>query len=134
MVIRTDNLPWAFTQKLRQLLQDELLKAGLSEESGAVITFRDPDFSADTGGVHPVEIYITHEGELQYITDFAYYGRPPQCELVKEIDYDFANCIFQHFGVEYPIKHGHELFKIWESNFLEYHRIGAFSVTVEPVT
>lgn len=133
MNIRTDNLPWPIDLKLQALLQEELARAKLPPETGAIATLRDPDFSADSGGYHPVEIAVTHDGTIIYITDFAYFGRPPHCELAKELDFDFAMGLFQHFGVEYLISEGHELYKLWQSNFLAYHRGGAYTVTVEPM-
>lgn len=133
MVIRTDNLPWPLNPRLRTILQEELARAELPENSGAVITFRDPDYCADTGGFHPVEVAVTPDGQLLYITDFAFAGRPPMAEIVKELDFDFGMKLFQHYSIDYPIAQGYELFYLWQSNFLAYHRMNAYSVTVQPM-
>ncbi|MEN1933506.1 DUF2787 family protein [Escherichia coli] len=43
-----------------------------------VINFRDPDYSAESGGFHPVEMrFIRQDNEwyFDYVTDFSYMGR-----------------------------------------------------------
>ena len=35
------------------------------------LSFRDPTYSSETGGYHPVEILINADGQVQYITDFS---------------------------------------------------------------
>ncbi|MBJ6799747.1 DUF2787 family protein [Geomonas propionica] len=133
MVIRTETLPWPLDPELVKILEAELAKADLAPGEGAVITFRDPDFSADTGGFHPVEVAVSQEGNIIYITDFAYFGRPPHSELAKELDFDFALGTFQHFGAEFPLRRGYELFRLFQANFLAYHDGGAYVATVDPM-
>ncbi len=54
-----------------------------------------------------------------------------QCpEWVKEIDFDFSAGIFGHMGRDHPIELGVELYQLWEDNFVEYHRMGVYKVTV----
>lgn len=130
MIIRTDNLPWPIAPRLRHILQDAI--AEIPSGSRGSATFRDPDYSACTGGFHPVAFGFDQEGRLEYITDFAFAGRPPDTELIKEIDFDFACGVFGHFGIDYPIRRGGELFRVWQSNFLAYHEMGAYVVSVEP--
>ena len=89
------------------------------------------NYSAEHGGYHPVEIAINSAGEIQYITDFAYVGDGYFAELAKEIDFDFSLGIFQHFGRDYPIRQGAELFQIWQENFCSYYDSGVFQVTVQ---
>lgn len=133
MHIRTDTLPWPLDARLRRLLEETLTQAGIATETGGILSFRDPDFTPESGGYHPVEIAVGPGGHVEYITDFAYYGSPPFCELAKEIDFDFSLKIFQHCGVEFPIRRGRELFDLWQENFLAYHAQGAYSVAVEPM-
>ena len=45
-------------------------------DKGVIINFRDPHYSADTGGFHPVEIHVDSQGEMLCLTDFAYFGCP----------------------------------------------------------
>lgn len=52
--------------------------------TGLTINFRDPEYSPETGGWHPVEIRLIPAGEdwqLDYVTDFHYAGHPwPELE------------------------------------------------------
>lgn len=132
MILRTDTLPWPINDKLRHLIQDTINTAGVPPETGAVVSFRDPDHCPDSGGFHPVEVSISPDGTIEYITDFAYVGRPPFAELAKELDFDFSLGLFQHFGVEFPIGRGREMFALWQSNFLAYQEMGVYTVSVEP--
>ena len=131
MTINTMNLPWPLDPRLRHIIQEKLTEAGIDTETGGILSFRDPDFTPEAGGYHPVEIAVGPGGQIEYITDFAYVGRPPYCELVKEIDFDFSLKLLQHFGAEYPIRRGRDLFDLWQENFLAYHEQGAYTVTVE---
>lgn len=133
MIVRTDTLPWPISDPLRHLIQDTLTTANIAQETGGVISFRNPDYCPDTGGFHPVEIAVGPGGRIEYITDFAYDGSPPHAELVKECDFDFSLGLFQHFGVEFPISRGRELFLVWQSNFLTYHQMGVYTVSIEPM-
>lgn len=130
MHLRTDCLPWPVSSKLIAIIEHEL--SVMPTATGAVISFRDPRYSAETGGFHPVEVAVASDGSIQYVTDFAYYGSPPYCELGKEIDFDFSLGLFQHLGREFPIQAGRELFQLWESNFIAYYGMGIYTVSAEP--
>jgi len=131
MIINCTNLPWPLNNRFISLLQHELSAAGvIGGNNGAVINFRDPEYDFHSGGYHPVEIAVNSDGCIQYITDFALYGMPPQVELAKEIDFDFSLQLFQHMGREYPIRNGKTLFKVWEENFISYYLSNAYSVEV----
>ena len=132
MIINCLNLPWPLNKQLVNLLQHEISAVGINDSSGAVVSFRDPDYDCYTGGYHPVEIAVNKEGCIQYITDFALYGIPPHVELAKEIDFDFYMKRFQHMGREYPIQQGRELYKLWEHNFISYYQSNVYSVEVSP--
>lgn len=99
-------------------------------DANIILNFRDPDYSAETGGYHPVEILLIN-GRIQYITDFAYVGSPPCVELAKELDFDFSLNLFQQGSRDHPIDVGQELFKIWSKNFCHYFRSDVFNVSVE---
>ncbi|TLM69215.1 MAG: DUF2787 domain-containing protein [Deltaproteobacteria bacterium] len=128
MIIRTEGLPWPIDPRLRHILQ--AATADVPVGKGAIINFRDPSYD-DCGGFHPVEVGLTSDGRLLYISDFAHVGRAPDTELVKEIDFDFALGLFGHFAIDYPIKQGRKLFTIWQSNFLAYFEMDAYVVSVE---
>ena len=97
------------------------------ESANAVtINFRDPNYSADDGGYHPVEIRLEKEGRrwrFCYITDFCYVGSGYMAELAKDLDFDFDGETFQNLFSIYPIKQGAEMYQIWESNFVYYAMI-----------
>jgi len=95
-----------------------------------ILNFRDPGYSAETGGFHPVEISLTATGDLQYITDFAYVGSGEMSELEKELDFDFSLALFQQYGHDYVITEGAELFKIWQENFCSYYQSGMYEVEI----
>ncbi|PCI58786.1 MAG: hypothetical protein COB35_12925 [Gammaproteobacteria bacterium] len=85
--------------------------------------FRDPKYTADDGGYHPVEIRLEKDGEYWrfcYITDFCYVGSGYCAELAKDLDFDFDAGVFQNLFGTYPIEQGIEMYQIWEQNFVYY--------------
>ena len=112
------------------LLENEIAKATVSSGKGVILNFRDPDYSPETGGYHPVEIALDQSGSLLYMTDFAFVGDGYFAELAKELDFDFSYGLFQQFGREYPIREGAELFSLWQENFVCYYQSGVFQVSV----
>jgi hypothetical protein len=99
------------------------LLAPHENEKAVTINFRDPNYSSDDGGYHPVEIRLENEADgwrFCYITDFCFVGSGYCAELAKDLDFDFDAGVFQNlFGV-YPIEQAIEMFQIWESNFVYY--------------
>uniref|UniRef100_UPI003C6D1707 DUF2787 family protein n=1 Tax=Escherichia coli TaxID=562 RepID=UPI003C6D1707 len=66
------NLPVTkeFQQHITTLLANQVLQK-ITE--AVVINFRDPDYSAESGGIHPVEIRFirkNNEWYFDYVTDF----------------------------------------------------------------
>jgi hypothetical protein len=93
------------------------------DEKAVTINFRDPNYSADDGGYHPVEIRLENEGDgwrFCYITDFCYVGSGYMAELAKDLDFDFDAGVFQNPFGTYPIEQAIEMFQVWESNFVYY--------------
>ncbi len=131
MQIKPNGFPLSLSDSFIALLNKELSQAGMSPQAGVILNFRDPNYSAEAGGFHPVEISITAEGRILYVTDFAYVGLPPFAELAKELDFDASLGLFQHFGHEYPLEEGRELFKIWQENFVSYVQMGVFTVVIQ---
>lgn len=99
-------------------------------DNGLAVHFKDPGYSAETGGFHPVEVGVGATGQLHYITDFAYVGRQPQVELVKSLDFDFQQGVFQQAGREWPLRDGASIYRLWERNFLAYYELGVYRVSV----
>ena len=132
MNIQKTGYPLSISNRLISILSKEIERhSEVDTSSGCIINFRDPDYSAESGGYHPVEICLDAQGRFQYITDFAYVGQGPYAELAKELDFDFSCGRFQQMGRDYPIKQGAGLFKIWQSNFCDYYQFKVYRVTVQ---
>jgi len=112
---------------IETLIEDTTVKT----DDLITLNFRDPTYSSETGGYHPVEICINGSGKFQYFTDFSYAGqRGAYAELVKELDFDFDLNLLQQMGRDYPLVQGVGLFKIFQSNFISYYKSGVFEVEV----
>ena len=132
MKILTEGYPLNVTKKFAGILAKEIGAAGVDTGSGVVVNFRDPGYSAESGGVHPVEVMVSGDGRIRYVTDFSFAGTPPQAELAKELDFDFDHGAFQQMGRDFPIREGRSLFRTWQANFCAYHRDGTYETRVEP--
>lgn len=119
------GVDWPVPPKLKEIIEAHMIPGG------CVINFRDPNYSPVMGGYHPVEIMINKHGDLRYLTDFSYVGRPPYEELAKELDFDFGCARFTQMSRDYDIKVGRELFGIYCDNFCSYYASGVYEVTVE---
>lgn len=102
----------------------ELLKDhDLSNSSSVTINFRDPDYSAEKGGYHPVEIMLFRKEDtwhFAYITDFKYVGQGQDVELAKDLDFDFQAGMFQTLYGYYRIEERLDIYPVWEENFINY--------------
>lgn len=120
--------------KLHALLNCELAKVEKPGGSFYALTFnfRDPNYSAEKGGYHPVELRLEkHDDhwELIYITDFSYQGYP--AELEKEIDVCFeTKRVFSLFGGWLNQRNGKELMKLFIGNFINYHSMNAYQTKI----
>ncbi|EDM26141.1 hypothetical protein LNTAR_16378 [Lentisphaera araneosa HTCC2155] len=123
------NLLLPMNKKLNEILAAIIIDNDLGR-TAFTLNFRDPSYSADSGGFHTVELRVNEQELIQYITDFAYVGHGPYAELVKEIDFGFQHKRFTHIGRNYPIAHGAELFKIWQKNFVAYYNMGIYDLEV----
>jgi hypothetical protein len=130
MKLQTNGYPLAINSQLIAILELELAKSEVDASTGVILNFRDPDYSAESGGFHPVEIAMDRDGKLLYLTDFAYVGAGWNVELAKELDFDFSCGLFQQFGMDYPIAKGRELFDLWQQNFCSYVAMGVFQISV----
>jgi hypothetical protein len=110
------------------------LLAPHENEKAVTINFRDPNYSTDDGGYHPVEIRLENEGDswrFNYITDFTYVGIGYMAELAKDLDFDFDAGVFQNLFGTYPIEQAIEMFQIWETNFVYYAMVAkVFNITI----
>lgn len=103
------------------------------ESTGITFNFRDPRYSAERGGYHPVEIRVTKHKDLWqfvYITDFCFQGFPYP-ELVKDIDVCFhTKQVYTQLGIGMSKKETDEFLSMFLSNFIGYVEMGVFTVKV----
>jgi len=121
--------------KFYSLLNFELAKAEMPNPNLCALTFnfRDPNYTADKGGYHPVELRLEKHNELWqfiYITDFSYQGSSYP-ELVKEIDVCFeTKRVYSLFGGWLNQRNAKELIKLFISNFIEYHAMDIYQTKI----
>jgi len=133
MKIKKHTKSLVLIDRLISVLEKETESLDTEFFDQVILNFRDPNYSSETGGYHPVEISLTATGDLQYITDFAYVGAGDMSELEKELDFDFLIELFQQYGRDYLITEGAELFKIWQENFCSYYHSGIYIVEITPL-
>ncbi|HAV2177993.1 TPA: DUF2787 family protein [Enterobacter hormaechei subsp. hoffmannii] len=105
---------------------------------GVVLNFRDPTYSAENGGWHPVEIRLIRSEQpeiwqLDYLTDFSWQGRTWP-ELAKEFDISWSERYAWHcFAGDLPLNQElSEFWTLWQDNFVAYCAMDVFNVTVSP--
>ncbi|MGY3947276.1 hypothetical protein BJP24_15525 [Aeromonas allosaccharophila] len=131
-----DGFALPVAQALLVLLNQEVAKTELNLERLTQLTFnfRNPGYSVEQGGVHPVEIRLIRglDGWLfDYVTDFSYQGLGQDAELCKELDFNLS--CDEHYLLGWgplPGVEARELFTLWQSNFIIYAQLGYFTVTV----
>ncbi|MGY3929193.1 DUF2787 domain-containing protein [Aeromonas simiae] len=131
-----DGFALPVCQALLALLSQEAERTDLNLGRCTQLTFnfRNPGYSAEQGGVHPVEIRLVRgldDWLFDYVTDFSYQGLGQDAELCKELDFNFLDGEYSMLGWG-PLRlaEARELFDIWQSNFIAYCRRECFSVTV----
>ncbi|CAK0732741.1 DUF2787 family protein [Escherichia coli] len=120
-----------FQQHITTLLTNQVLQK-ITE--AVVINFRDPDYSAESGGFHPVEMrFIRQDNEwyFDYVTDFSYMGRVYP-ELEKEMDFCWSGqYVFHYLAGDISLAaERNELWSLWEGNFMEYLAMDVYQITV----
>lgn len=99
-----------------------------------VFNFHDPDYSHERGGYHPVEIrlfQLDNTWYYDYITDFSYMG-VIYPELEKEFDICWPQGYIYHITLgDIDEREGTEFFTLWQKNFIEYYKMGCYSVKTE---
>ena len=135
--ILTDGCVLPVSDQIIQVLSNELFTAHPSvnpmlDLTAITFNFRDPNYSAEQGGYHPVEIRISRCSsgfQLDYITDFSYVGSGWASELAKEIDFDFQSKICEmRYCRPVPISGADDLFRMFQDNFLAYYKMDIFTV------
>ncbi|WP_330147025.1 DUF2787 domain-containing protein [Shewanella oncorhynchi] len=116
-----------------ELLERQL--AALNNPSLNIVTLnhRDPDYSAERGGYHPVEINLYRQGDcwyLNYFTDFAYCGGPFP-ELEKEMEVLFQEkLVYNSFFGRCYLEHADNLVRLLLENFCNYIEMAVYQVQV----
>ncbi len=97
------------------------------------LNYRDPDYSAEDGGYHPVEINLYRQGDswqLNYMTDFAYCGGPFP-ELEKEMDVLFQEkLVYNSFFGRCYLRDADSLVRLLVENFCSYVEMEVYQVQV----
>lgn len=123
-------------KSLYAVLNREINKTAMPNKTISAITFnfRDPEYSPETGGFHPVEVRLEKQDgvwRFVYITDFSYQGKTFP-ELVKEIDICFiTKQVFSLFAGGSVRQHASSLIQMFINNFIEYYKSGVFDVQVQ---
>jgi hypothetical protein len=134
-----DGCVLPISNQLTQILNTELKNAyptlqDFSSLIAITFNFQDPDYSAELGGYHPVEIRLTNDAsgfKLDYITDFSYVGTGWDRELAKEIDFDLqAGICEMRFCKPIPIAEAGGLFNMFQENFLAYYQMDIFTTKI----
>ena len=136
IIFNRDGISLPVSQALLILLSQEAERTELDLNRCTQLTVpvRNSGYSAEQGGVHPVEIRLVRgldDWLFDYVTDFSYQGLGQDAELCKELDFNFLDgehCM-QGWG---PLRlaEARELFALWQRNFVAYCELECFSVTV----
>ncbi|MGI2023576.1 DUF2787 domain-containing protein [Shewanella glacialipiscicola] len=116
-----------------ELLERQL--AALNNPSLNIVTlnYRDPDYSAQRGGYHPVEINLYRQGDCWYLndfTDFAYCGGTFS-ELEKEMDVLFQEKqVYNSFFGRCYLEQADSLVRLLLENFCNYVEMEVYQVQV----
>ncbi|HIH5427776.1 MULTISPECIES: DUF2787 family protein [Morganellaceae] len=140
MTIHQSGLRLPIAQAFSQLLLHELNNSVINSAidltlvRAVTMNFRDPLYSAETGGFHPVEIRLLrlHEQWLfDYVTDFSFMGNYYP-ELEKELDVCWSQGYIYHFMMgDIDEEEGGALFELWQRNFIQYHKMKCYEVSIQ---
>jgi hypothetical protein len=112
------------------IMNNQLQDTSLDASEVVALNFRDPTYSAENGGYHPVEIHIDANGKVLCITDFSFAGVFPFVELCIELDWSFDQGYFRQFDDTYDLECGRSLLGLYLANFTAYYKSGVYEVEV----
>ncbi|EMH2039323.1 DUF2787 family protein [Providencia manganoxydans] len=140
MTIHQSGLRLPIAQAFSQLLLHELNNSVINSAidltlvRAVTLNFRDPLYSAETGGFHPVEIRLLRQYEqwqFDYVTDFSYMGSYYP-ELEKELDICWSQGYVYHFLMgDIDEEEGGALFELWQRNFIQYNKMKCYEVSIQ---
>ena len=116
-----------------QVIDSVIHSADTPNGDGAIVNFRDPDYCAEKGGFHPVELSLSPSGDLLYLVDFSFAGKPPFRELGIELEWNFEQETFRQFDSFYDLECGRGLLGLYTKNFVAYYRSGVYEVEVTSI-
>ncbi|WP_272661200.1 DUF2787 family protein [Providencia sp. PROV163] len=125
-----------FSQLLLHELDNSVINSAIDLTTVRAVTmnFRDPLYSAETGGFHPVEIRLLRRHEqwqFDYMTDFSFMGSYYP-ELEKELDICWSQGYVYHFMMgDIDEEEGGAMFELWQRNFIQYHKMKCYEVSIQ---
>lgn len=132
LTIKRNQLP-AMPDRFYQVIEKELANVDPKDANAITLNFRDPDYSAEDGGFHPVEVRLEKQQDhwrLVYVTDFAFRGHPFP-ELVKDIDICFnSKQVYSLFSGWIGERECRALIDLFTQNFVTYFDMGVYKVKV----
>lgn len=126
----------AFSQLLLNELDNSVINSAIDLTTVRAVTmnFRDPLYSAETGGFHPVEIRLFRrhgQWQFDYVTNFSFMGSYYP-ELEKELDICWSQGYIYHFMMgDIDEEEGGALFELWQRNFIQYHKMKCYEVSIQ---
>ena len=128
------NLP--MSQAFIAILKNVISLSSQNEVNhhGVTLNFRDPQYTAENGGFHPVEIRLIRCNDdwyFDYLTDFSFM-EAVWPELEKEMDISWSQGYVWHYlmgDLEY--EEGEALFELWQRNFIQYWKMKIYTVSVQ---
>ena len=133
-VFNQTGLTLPVSQRFQKYIRTLAEQNKVSEMTSAIVlNFRDPDYNVSSGGFHPVEMRFIRQQDqwlFDYVTDFSYIGQVYP-ELEKDIDFSWSGgYVYHHLAGDIEKSEQGALWKLWESNFMEYLTMGVYQVTV----
>ncbi|HGE5420186.1 TPA: DUF2787 family protein [Escherichia coli] len=136
MVFKQSGLNLPMCQAFIAILKSVISLSSQNEVNyhGVILNFRDPQYTAENGGFHPVEIRLIRCNDgwyFDYLTDFSFIGTVWP-ELEKEMDISWSQGYVWHYlmgDLEY--EEGGALFELWQRNFIQYWKMKIYTVSVQ---
>ncbi|MGL4711846.1 MAG: DUF2787 domain-containing protein [Shewanella sp.] len=132
LTIKRNQQP-AMPDRFYHVIEKELVNVDLKDANSITLNFRDPDYSAEAGGFHTVEVRLERQQDhwrLVYVTEFAFRGYPDP-ELVKDIDICFnSKQVYSLFSGWIGERESQGLITLFSDNFVSYYQMEAYQVQV----
>ncbi|BBW90289.1 hypothetical protein PS1M3_03760 [Pseudoalteromonas sp. PS1M3] len=113
-------------------LDSLLIDIDTNNLTSITFNFRDPEYSPNSGGFHPVEIRLMKDNGkwlIDYFTDFSYAGA--YAELEKEVDILFQEgTVYLAFFGTLKNHLATELAKTTISNFISYYNMDVYQTQI----